>query len=95
MPTCARSSTRKSAAQLSSVRSPQLTLLGETRVGGSERRSELYSQVQTLVMEDALILPIRDYVNLNGVRRCVSDLRFDTRGWFPILHDVQLVGSCR
>jgi peptide/nickel transport system substrate-binding protein len=81
----------------SNVRSPQLdSLLDEARVEGDpERRSELYSQVQTLVMEDALILPIRDYVNLNGVRRCVSDLRFDTRGWFPILHDVQLVGSCR
>ncbi len=60
------------------------------RVSDRDRRAELYGQVQTRVMENALIIPIRDYVNLNGVNNRVQGLRFDARGWFPWLIDVTL-----
>jgi peptide/nickel transport system substrate-binding protein len=60
------------------------------RVSDRDRRADLYSQVQTRVMENALVIPIRDYVNLNGVSNRVQGLRFDARGWFPWLIDVTL-----
>lgn len=60
------------------------------RVSDRDRRADLYSQVQTRVMESALMIPIRDYVNLNGVNNRVQGLRFDARGWFPWLIDVTL-----
>jgi hypothetical protein len=41
-------------------------------------------------MELALVLPIRDYVNLNAAQASVKGLQFDRRGWFPWLHDVYL-----
>jgi peptide/nickel transport system substrate-binding protein len=60
------------------------------RASNTDRRVELYSQVQHRVMEEALVIPIRDYVNLNGVSKRVQDLRFDARGWFPWLIEVTL-----
>ncbi|MBN1179835.1 MAG: ABC transporter substrate-binding protein [Anaerolineae bacterium] len=60
------------------------------RTSDETRRDALYRQVQLRVMDQALVLPIRDYVNLNGVSGSVSDLRFDAQGWFPILIDVTL-----
>lgn len=60
------------------------------RVSDKDQRVELYSQVQHRVMEEALVVPIRDYVNLNGVSERVQGLRFDGRGWFPWLIDVTL-----
>ncbi len=53
-------------------------------------RAALYSQVQLRVMDQALVIPIRDYVNLNGVNDRVRGLRFDAQGWFPWLIDVTL-----
>jgi peptide/nickel transport system substrate-binding protein len=52
-------------------------------------RAALYSQVQLRVMDQALAIPIRDYVNLNGVSKRVQNLRFDAQGWFPWLIDVK------
>ncbi|MCS7178075.1 MAG: ABC transporter substrate-binding protein [Anaerolineae bacterium] len=60
------------------------------RVSDRNRRADLYAKVQDRVMESALIIPIRDYVNLNGVSNRVQGLRFDARGWFPWLIDVTL-----
>ncbi len=62
----------------------------ETAARTSDRaeRAALYSQVQLRVMDQALVIPIRDYVNLNGVSNRVQGLRFDTQGWFPWLIDV-------
>jgi len=50
-------------------------------------RAILYVQAQQLIMDQALILPIRDYVNLNGSRG-LQGLTFDPYGWFPILNNV-------
>jgi len=60
------------------------------RVSNREQRAALYSLVQRRVMDRALIIPIRDYVNLNGVSNRVQGLRFDALGWFPWLIDVTL-----
>ena len=54
------------------------------------QRAELYAQAQARIMDQALVLPIRDYVNLNAARAGVSGLRYDQRGWFPWLYDVYL-----
>jgi peptide/nickel transport system substrate-binding protein len=53
-------------------------------------RAEIYGQVQQRIMELALLVPIRDPVNLNGAGAHVRDLRFDSHGWFPLLHDVSI-----
>jgi len=53
-------------------------------------REAIYAEIQQRVMGQALIIPIRDYVNLNGVSARVRGLCFDAGGWFPWLHDVQL-----
>ena len=58
------------------------------RTSDQAERIALYSQVQLQVMDQALVIPIRDYVNLNGVSNRVQGLRFDAQGWFPWLIDV-------
>jgi hypothetical protein len=42
-------------------------------------------------MEQALILPIRDYVNINGISSSVQGLTFDYYGWFPLLVNARFV----
>lgn len=58
------------------------------RTNDPARRRELYAQVQQAVMEQALIIPIRDYVNLNVASVKVKGLRYAMQGWFPWLYDV-------
>ncbi len=74
----------------SRIDDPELNRWLETGAEAVEReaREALYSQAQIRVMEEALIIPIRDYVNLNGVNQRVQGLRFDARGWFPWLIDL-------
>jgi peptide/nickel transport system substrate-binding protein len=55
-----------------------------------QKRAEIYAAVQERVMALALVLPIRDYVNLNGASSRVQGLRYDAQGWFPWLHDVRV-----
>ena len=50
-------------------------------------RREIYANIQQYIMEKALILPIRDYVNLNAAQADVQDLRYDQQGWFPLLYE--------
>jgi peptide/nickel transport system substrate-binding protein len=59
--------------------------------GDWETRGPLYARVQQRVMDLALIVPVRDYVNLNVASSRVTGLRYDARGWFPWLVDVRLV----
>jgi peptide/nickel transport system substrate-binding protein len=54
------------------------------------RRAELYARAQQRIMDNALIVPIRDYVNLTGVRPDVDGMHFDAQGWFPYLVDLGL-----
>jgi peptide/nickel transport system substrate-binding protein len=55
-----------------------------------ETRQNMYLAVQNHVMEQALILPIRDYVNLNGATVNIGNLSFDAYGWFPLLANLTL-----
>ncbi len=49
-----------------------------------------YAAAQTRIMELGLVLPIRDYMNLNVSRASVHGLRYDRQGWFPWLHDTYI-----
>lgn len=65
-------------------------LLEATRQLDTGVRSQLYTQAQQIIMENALILPIREYVNLNGVSNQVENLQFDSFGWFPLMYNARL-----
>jgi hypothetical protein len=39
------------------------------------------------------VLPVREYVNLVGVRPGIEGLHFDAQGWFPYLTDLRIVGQ--
>jgi peptide/nickel transport system substrate-binding protein len=54
-------------------------------------RSALYGNAQRIIMEQALVLPLRDRVNLNGVSPRIIGLRFDAFGWYPLLYNASLV----
>jgi peptide/nickel transport system substrate-binding protein len=56
-------------------------------------RQNFYTGIQGLIMDQALILPIRDYVNLNAHGRRVSGLTFDAYGWFPLLANLTFTGD--
>jgi peptide/nickel transport system substrate-binding protein len=58
------------------------------RTTDPDKRAEIYALVQERIMEQALIIPIRDYVNLNGASSSVKGLRYSLQGWFPWLYDV-------
>ena len=53
------------------------------------RRSQ-YLEIQSIIMQEALILPIREYVNINGIQSKIINLRFDAYGWYPILYNVSI-----
>ena len=56
-----------------------------------EARLQLYGQFLTRVCEEALVLPIRNYVNLVAVNNRVEGLHFSAQGGYPILIDLHLV----
>jgi peptide/nickel transport system substrate-binding protein len=60
------------------------------RTLGDEKRDGIYAQVQERIMDQALIIPLRDYVNINAKSAKVKNLQFDISGWFPFLYDVYL-----
>lgn len=74
------------------VQDPRLDELLEegARARDPDKRKELYADAQQIIMNEALILPVRDYVNLNAASAQVKGLRYDLRGWFPWLYDVYL-----
>jgi peptide/nickel transport system substrate-binding protein len=77
-------------AHYSSSNLDNALLMAVREPSGSARRS-IYGQVQRFIMEQALILPIRDYVNLNVTDLSVEDLQFDPYGWFPLLHNIRVI----
>jgi peptide/nickel transport system substrate-binding protein len=56
-------------------------------------RDALYAQIQHAIVEQALVLPVRDYTNLNVAGAEVQGLHFDAQGWFPWLIDVTLLDT--
>jgi len=55
-----------------------------------EQRLAIYREIAFLVQDEALIIPIRDYVNLVIANQRVDGLHFSSQGWFPYLIDVRL-----
>jgi peptide/nickel transport system substrate-binding protein len=53
-------------------------------------RSDQYERLAEWIRSEALILPVRDYVNLVVAANRVSGLRFSSQGWFPFLIDLSL-----
>ena len=73
---------------------PQLdqTLYEAMRQTNSDARRTLYSAAQIRIMEQALVLPIREYVNLVGVSSDLDGVVFSAQGWWPLLRNFQLTG---
>jgi peptide/nickel transport system substrate-binding protein len=55
----------------------------------SADRDSLYAKIQRSIAEQALVIPVRDYANLNVARVEIEGLRFDAQGWFPWLMDIR------
>lgn len=69
-----------------------LLLEAERQTDENVRRA-LYAEVQRVIMNEALILPVRDYVNLNASNANLQGLVFDPYGWFPLLNNATLTGE--
>jgi len=55
-----------------------------------DERINIYRQFAAIVREEALLLPIRDYVNLVVVSSRIEGLHFSAHGWYPFLIDLQM-----
>ena len=53
-------------------------------------RAALYGSAQQRIMEQAVVLPIRDYVNINGTTAQLDGVIFSAQGWWPLLRNLQL-----
>lgn len=84
--------TTEGARNFTRISSPDLDslLLEGQRQLDPAVRAEIYTRAQTIIMEQALVLPIRDRINLNGAAARVQNLSFDAFGWFPLLYNVTL-----
>ncbi len=73
--------------------SPELDSILQQAVGITDenQRRALYLDAQRIIMNNALILPIREYRNLNAANERIENLQFDAYGWFPILNNVRLI----
>ncbi len=67
-------------------------LLAAVQEPSAGMRRGIYSQIQQFIMDQALVLPIRDYVNLNGTSAVLDGLQFDSYGWFPLMHNTIWAG---
>lgn len=54
------------------------------------KRLDLYKKIQRAAMEQALVIPIREYWNMNGASARVKGLVFGVHGWWPYLYDVKV-----
>lgn len=61
----------------------------ESRVG---IRRELYRRIQVFIMDDALILPIREITVLNAATTDVQNLQFDRYGWATLIPNLSISG---
>jgi peptide/nickel transport system substrate-binding protein len=65
-------------------------LVQALREGDPTTRANLYGAVQEAIMQNALILPVREYVNLNGATIGIDGIIFDAHGWWPLLNNFQI-----
>jgi len=80
------------ARNWSGVSDPELDewLEEAIRTPNQADRAQLYAAIQDRIMEQALVLPIRDYVNLNGASARLDGVIFGAHGWWPLLRNFQL-----
>jgi peptide/nickel transport system substrate-binding protein len=64
-------------------------LLGALQEPDPTTRANLYQAAQTLIMDQALVLPIREHVNFNGATARLDGIIFDAHGWWPLLNNFQ------
>jgi len=60
------------------------------QIGTDAERLQIYRDAQEFIARACVLLPIRDYVNVNVASRRVKGLHFSPQGWFPVLIDVSL-----
>jgi peptide/nickel transport system substrate-binding protein len=68
-------------------------LLEGARQSNTALRQDMYFEAQRIIMNEALILPLRDYVNLNAASTRLVEPQFDPYGWFPLLHNFKVRGE--
>ncbi len=56
----------------------------------SNQRASLYADIQRAIMDQALVIPIQEPVNLNGTTPEIINLTYDAQGWFPMLDRLQV-----
>jgi peptide/nickel transport system substrate-binding protein len=61
-----------------------------TRQVAPDARMALYGSIQERIMDQAVILPIREYVNLVGSTARLDGVIFSAQGWWPLLPNFQL-----
>ena len=54
------------------------------------KRADLYKKIQRSAMDQALVIPVREYWNNNGATAKVKDLVFDVHGWWPYFYDAKV-----
>ena len=70
----------------------QLLLQAEREIDRQLRR-ERYYELQALLMNETLILPLREPLRLTATRAAVKNLRYDAYGLYPLLHNVAMQGN--
>lgn len=68
----------------------QLLLQASREWQDRDQREEYYARIAEFLRDEALILPLRDYVNIVLTNSDVSSLRFSAQGWSPFLIDLRL-----
>jgi peptide/nickel transport system substrate-binding protein len=53
-----------------------------------KKRLEIYEKVQLLVMEEAAVLPMYDWVTINAAKTTLQGVRFDATKYYPEWYDV-------
>ncbi len=61
-----------------------------TRQASPDTRAALYQSIQMRIMEQAVVLPVREYVNLDGTTARLDGVIFSAQGWWPLLRNFQL-----
>ncbi len=64
-------------------------LLQASQSSDTVQRSEFYRLAQNRIMEQALVLPIRDYTSVVGWNNNLDGVIFAPQGWWPILNNFE------
>ncbi|MBN1202372.1 MAG: hypothetical protein JXJ20_10995 [Anaerolineae bacterium] len=80
------------ARNWSGISDPELDgwLAEGIRQNADDARAQLYAAAQLRIMEQAVVLPIREYINLNGTSARLDGVIFSAQGWWPLLRNLQL-----